>query len=386
MNIDFRLFRRALVAVVLSASTMACSAPDAAAVGKATPESIPTVQASSVPAADVSPVAMTVDEKKVGEGAALDGAAAYLVSIELWSDKIGGTPMGKGAADVMLVPSGNQMPGLVKAAQGMKVGGVKEITMTAQELFGQMPANARMNPNRAMYIRMTAKDVFPEEEFKIETVKPGTGEKTAEQGDVLLVDYTGRLDNFKDGKIFDSSKNEGRNPFPVTLGEGQVIPGWEQGLLGAKKGEVRRLSIPHYLAYGPEGKGDIPAKARLFFEVEVKDFIAPGELKQETKKAGSGEAIKSGEKGRFHYTGWLDGFEGKKKFDSSLDRNEPFEVQLGQGMVIKGWDEGLVGMKPGEVRRLTIPYNYGYGEAGSPGGIPPYATLYFEVTYLGPAK
>ncbi len=200
------------------------------------------------------------------------------------------------------------------------------------------------------------------------------------------MDYTGRLDNIKDGKVFDSSKEEGRDPFPVTLGAGQVIPGWEQGLLGAKKGEVRHLSIPHYLAYGPEGKGDIPGKARLFFEVEVKEFITPGDLKQETVKPGSGEAIKSGEKGSFHYTGWLDGFAGKKKFDSSLDRNQPLDVQIGAGMVIKGWDEGLVGMKPGEVRRLTIPYNYGYGEAGSPGGIPPYATLYFEVTYVGPAK
>lgn len=382
MKFDTRLFRRTLLAVVLSASTMACSAPGASPKGDATP----TASASPSASGDVVPVALKVTEKKVGEGAVVDGAPAFLVSIELWSDKFDGTPMGKGAADVMLIPTSNQMPGLVKAAQGMKVGGVKDVTLTAKDLFGEMPESSQMNANQAFYIRMTAKDVFPEEEFKIETIKPGSGEKTAAKGDILLVDYTGRLGNIKDGKIFDSSKNEGRTPFPLTLGEGQVIAGWEQGLVGAKKGEVRHLSIPHYLAYGPEGKGDIPGKSRLFFEVEVKDFVAPGELKKDVVKEGTGEAIKSGEKGNFHYTGWLDGFGGKKKFDSSHDRKEPIAVQLGAGTVIKGWDEGLVGMKPGEVRRLTIPYNFGYGPAGSPGGIPPYATLYFEVTYVGPAK
>lgn len=363
---------------------MACSAPGGAA--KPAASSTPGAVTSATPSSDVSPIAMTVTEKKAGEGEALKDAPAFLVSVQLWQDKIDGTPMGKGAADVMLVPDTGQMPGLVKVAQDMKVGGVKDVSMTAKELFGEMPANARMNPNRPMYLRLTAKEVYPKEEFKIETVKPGTGDKVAAKGDILLVDYTGRLDNPKDGKIFDTSKKEGRTPFAVKLGEGQVIAGWEQGLIGAKKGEIRHLSIPHYLAYGPSGKGDIPPKARLYFEVEVKDFVTPGELKTETTKEGKGEAIKSGEKGEFHYTGWLDGFNGKKKFDSSLDRGKPIPVTLGAGQVIKGWDEGLVGMKPGETRRLTIPYNLAYGDHGSQGVIPPYATLYFEVTYVGPAE
>ena len=101
------------------------------------------------------------------------------------------------------------------------------------------------------------------------------------------------------------------------------------------------------------------------------------ELKIETVKAGTGErAVKAGDTVAVHYTGKLtDG----KKFDSSLDRGTPFSFTVGAGQVIKGWDEGLLGMKAGEQRTLTIPAEMGYGAAGVPGTIPPDATLIFDV-------
>jgi len=102
-------------------------------------------------------------------------------------------------------------------------------------------------------------------------------------------------------------------------------------------------------------------------------------VKIETLKEGTGSGAKDGDTLVVHYTGTLaDG----KKFDSSRDRNTPFEVMLGQRRVIAGWEQGLQGMKVGESRRLTIPPELGYGERGAGGVIPANATLIFEVELL----
>lgn len=103
-------------------------------------------------------------------------------------------------------------------------------------------------------------------------------------------------------------------------------------------------------------------------------------LQYEDIKVGSGATAKAGNRVSVHYTGWLtDG----SKFDSSKDRNEPFDFNLGAGQVIKGWDEGVQGMQVGGVRKLTIPAALGYGARGAGGVIPPNATLIFEVEFLG---
>jgi FKBP-type peptidyl-prolyl cis-trans isomerase FkpA len=98
---------------------------------------------------------------------------------------------------------------------------------------------------------------------------------------------------------------------------------------------------------------------------------------------GSGDAAAAGKKVSVHYTGWLfdKGAKGKK-FDSSKDRGDPFVFPLGQGHVIKGWDQGVAGMKVGGKRQLTIPPELGYGARGAGGVIPPNATLIFEVELL----
>jgi len=112
--------------------------------------------------------------------------------------------------------------------------------------------------------------------------------------------------------------------------------------------------------------------------------MASAELIIEDVVVGEGDTATAGQQVTVHYTGWLfeNGVVGKK-FDSSKDRGDPFDFALGAGQVIKGWDEGVVGMKIGGTRKLTIPPEMGYGTRGAGGAIPPNATLLFEVELLG---
>ncbi|MCS6976467.1 MAG: FKBP-type peptidyl-prolyl cis-trans isomerase [Gemmatales bacterium] len=112
---------------------------------------------------------------------------------------------------------------------------------------------------------------------------------------------------------------------------------------------------------------------------EEKVITTPSGLKYVDLKEGTGPEAKKGDTVEVHYTGWLkDG----KKFDSSLDRGKPFSFPLGAGRVIKGWDEGVAGMKVGGKRKLIIPPDLAYGSRGAGGVIPPNAELTFEVELL----
>ncbi|NMD00448.1 MAG: FKBP-type peptidyl-prolyl cis-trans isomerase [Bacteroidales bacterium] len=217
----------------------------------------------------------------------------------------------------------------------------------------------------------------------------------AENGDNVEVHYTGY---FEDGKIFDSSVRRGE-PIQFTLGRGQVIKGWEEGLSMLSAGEKARLIIPYQLAYGENGRPPaIPAKANLIFDVELISVHKPvvpvafDTKGKDTIKTASGlkyiivqkadkKAMKAenGKTVKVHYTGY---FEDGKMFDSSVQRGTPFEFKLGAGMVIKGWDEGVALMHVGEKIRFLIPYQLAYGENGYPGAIPPKSNLIFDVELI----
>ena len=113
-------------------------------------------------------------------------------------------------------------------------------------------------------------------------------------------------------------------------------------------------------------------------------ITTPSGLQYSDTTTGDGAEATPGQKVTVHYTGWLynNGTQGAK-FDSSKDRGDPFVFSLGAGMVIKGWDEGVVGMKIGGARTLVIPPELGYGARGAGGAIPPNATLKFDVELLG---
>ena len=207
-------------------------------------------------------------------------------------------------------------------------------------------------------------------------------------GDKVKVHYTGTLE---DGTKFDSSRDRNK-PFEFTLGVGQVIKGWDEGLSTMRPGGQRKLVIPADLGYGDRGAGKlIPAGATLLFDVELievmeafvdTDFSLPGKeyntdsgLRTIIHKEGSGDKPVKGQSVTVHYTGLL---ETGKKFDSSHDRGQPINFPLGEGRVIKGWDEAISLMSKGEKRTLIIPPNLGYGERAT-GPIPPNSTLIFEV-------
>jgi FKBP-type peptidyl-prolyl cis-trans isomerase FkpA len=111
-----------------------------------------------------------------------------------------------------------------------------------------------------------------------------------------------------------------------------------------------------------------------------KEVTTESGLKYTDLKVGDGREAQPGDTATVHYTGWLmDG----KKFDSSVDRKDPFSFRVGAGQVIRGWDEGVAGMKVGGKRQLIIPPGLGYGARGAGGVIPPNATLKFDVELLG---
>lgn len=135
------------------------------------------------------------------------------------------------------------------------------------------------------------------------------------------------------------------------------------------------LGLAGTLAGGPLAADETKKEGAMAAE----EITTPSGLKYVELAVGEGEAAKAGDRVQVHYTGWLlDG----TKFDSSVDRGQPFVFPLGAGRVIRGWDEGVAGMKPGGKRKLVIPPNLGYGERGAGGVIPPNATLVFEVELL----
>jgi peptidylprolyl isomerase len=226
---------------------------------------------------------------------------------------------------------------------------------------------------------------------ELEYIEVEAGDGPAPQvGDLVAVHYRGTLE---DGTEFDNSYDRGE-PFTFPLGRGQVIPGWDEGIALMQVGGKAKLIIPPELAYGESGAGGvIPPNATLTFEVELVSILpgapeAPSDVDEEDFvttdtglkfydiETGDGASPETGQRVTAHYTGWL---EDGTKFDSSLDRGQPFTFVLGLGQVIAGWDEGIATMKVGGKRQLVVPPELGYGEKGAGAVIPPNATLIFEV-------
>jgi peptidylprolyl isomerase len=230
---------------------------------------------------------------------------------------------------------------------------------------------------------------------KYTILKPGTGTPVVRNQQVWL-HYTGWVQN--QDKEFDTSRRPGGQPLQFIVGKKQILPGFDEGVLGMLPGERRQIVLPPDLALGAREVPMIPANSTLVFEIEMEagGIFAPSDkptkvdakkltktksgLKYAVLAEGTGPVAETGQDVEVHYTGWLQ--DGGKKFDSSIDRGRAFAFPLGAGRVIKGWDEGVAGMKVGEKRQLIVPGKLGYEQGTPDGAIPPNATLVFEVTLL----
>ena len=226
--------------------------------------------------------------------------------------------------------------------------------------------------------------------LKYKITKKGAGIK-ANAGDQVSVHYVGTLTDSAKTK-FDSSRDRGQ-PFSFSLGSGQVIKGWDEGIAFLHVGDVATLTIPSNLGYGERAMGKIPANATLVFEVElmdVKEAPKPWDvkglkvdstsdgLKYIRIKKGTGKKAMANDTVKVHYSGYL-GDGTWKLFDSSVQRGQPIEFTLGVRQVIIGWDEGIALMQVGDKMRLIIPYQLAYGENGRPPIIPAKTVLIFDV-------
>jgi len=208
-----------------------------------------------------------IDDTVVGTGA--EAKTGMTVKVDYTGTLTNGTVFGSSAGKQPVeFALGAQQggPGWDQGLQGMKVGGKRMLTVPPELAYGPQGNGGTIPPNATLIFEIELLDVQPPAQVKIEDIQVGTGAEAA-AGKTVSVNYTGTLTN---GVVFDSSyqRNE---PITVTLGAGQVIPGWEQGLQGMKVGGKRKLTIPPSLGYGAQGQGAIPPNSTLIFEVELLD-------------------------------------------------------------------------------------------------------------------
>jgi len=205
-------------------------------------------------------------DQVVGTGA--EAQKGMIVKINYTGTLTNGTVFGSSTQPVEFMLGAQQGgPGWDEGVQGMKVGGKRTLTVPPELAYGAQGNGSTVPPNATLTFDIELLDVQPAPQVELQDLQVGTGAE-AVPGKSVVVNYTGTLTN---GVVFDSSfqRNE---PITITLGAGQVIPGWEQGLQGMKVGGTRVITIPSQLAYGAQGAGGtIPPNATLIFQIQLLD-------------------------------------------------------------------------------------------------------------------
>ncbi len=288
----------------------------------------------------------------------------------------------------------------------MSEGDKAKFIIPAELAYGEQGAGGVIPPGATLYFDVELVEVSEGGPIAPEDIGMSDYEQTAsglqhfelvdgggampEAGAPVSIHYTAWLE---DGTRIDSSLDSGQ-PLTFELGSEQVFEGWNEAVALMEVGDSWQVIIPSELALGEQGAGNvIPPNSNLVMQLRLLEILpaapeSPTEVDEDeftTTESGlmyvdlvegGGEAIAAGDAVAVHYVGWL---EDGTRFDNSYGRGEPLALVVGAGQVIAGWDEGLVGMKPGGRRQLIIPAELGYGELGSGGVIPPDATLIFEI-------
>lgn len=295
-----------------------------------------------------------------------------------------------------LLPGWEEGMGLMKAGGKAKMVLPPELAFGAEGYGSFIPGNAQVVievellkveeaplPNEVSADQLTASDTG----LQYYDLVAGTGDEAVKSATVAT-HYTIWVKTDAGFDYIDTSLRD--EPLEFVIGRGDMVfPGWDEGVIGMKVGGKRYLVIPPDLGMGDQDNGMVPANSTLVMEIELTSVVPPqvatvveeadytvteSGLKFFDLVEGTGEAAAAGQTLVVNYTGWL---EDGTQFDTSVG-GSPYTFALGAGNVIAGWDEGLVGMKPGGKRQLVIPAALGYGDSGS-GMIPGGATLIFEV-------
>lgn len=311
-----------------------------------------------------------------------------------------------GQPSVAILGREQLLPGWEEGIFLMKTGGKMQMLLPPELAFGEagygmIPANSQLIIEvELLSLEETPSPMAIDENDLVTTdsglqyydIEVGEGDESV-TGSTVTTNYALWVQG-EDDDLFIGSSDAG-GPATFSLGPADLVfPGWDEGATGMKVGGKRLLIIPAELGLGEAGAGDIPPGSTLIMEIEMVNIIEPvfitevdeddytvteSGLKYYDLVEGQGDSPAEGQTVVVHYTGWL---EDGTKFDSSLDRGQPFTFPIGQGAVIPGWDEGVATMKVGGKRQLVIPAELGYGDAGAGASIPPGATLIFEVELL----
>ncbi|KAM7245319.1 hypothetical protein CapIbe_003845 [Capra ibex] len=277
----------------------------------------------------------------------------------------------------VFVGKGQLIAGMDQALVGMCVNERRFVKIPPKLAYGTDGVSGVIPPDSVLHFDVLLMDIWnSEDQVQIHTYfKPPSCPRTIQVSDFVRYHYNG---TFLDGTLFDSSHNRMKT-YDTYVGIGWLIPGMDKGLLGMCVGEKRIITIPPFLAYGEDGDGkDIPGQASLVFDVALLDLHNPKDgisIENKVVPENCERRSQSGDFLRYHYNGTLlDG----TFFDSSYSRNHTFDTYIGQGYVIPGIDEGLLGVCIGEKRRIVVPPHLGYGEEGR-GNIPGSAVLVFDI-------